>query len=108
MALNFNSDSVFAQNFPFEMEVIVGDDGSSDGTVNKIRNYSQKHNVRISIAKMHREENKKYNPIYRASHNRLNLLRHASGKYITFLDGDDFYIDINFILYKCAEFLKSI
>lgn len=44
---------------------------------------------------MDRKSGEKYNPIFRASQNRINLIKEASGEYITFLDGDDFYTDNN-------------
>ncbi|MBE6733545.1 MAG: glycosyltransferase family 2 protein [Ruminococcaceae bacterium] len=86
-------ESVFAQKTDYSFEVLIGDDGSSDDTLKRILLWEEKYPDIISHYQMPREKDKKYNSIFRASENRVNLLKHAKGKYITFLDGDDFYID---------------
>ena len=93
--LNQTLESVFAQNTAYSYEVLIGDDGSQDGTISIVRFWQERFPKVISLYTMPREKGKKYNSIFRASANRINLLRHAKGKYITFLDGDDFYIDNN-------------
>ena len=40
---------------------------------------------------MERAPDKEYNPIFRASLNRVNLFKHAKGEYVLFLDGDDIF-----------------
>lgn len=86
-------ESVFAQKTEYSFEVLIGDDGSSDGTMARIFAWEAKYPGTIRHYQMPRDPNQKYNPIFRASANRVNLLKHATGKYITFLDGDDFYTD---------------
>ena len=89
-------NSVFSQKTNYEFEVLVGDDGSSDGTVERICAWEEKYPGRIKHFVMYRDPAAKYNSIIRASLNRVNLFRHAKGKYITFLDGDDLYADGEF------------
>lgn len=86
-------ESVFAQEIEYSYEVLIGDDGSSDGTMARILEWEERYPGKIRHYQMPREQGKKYNPIFRASENRANLLKYAEGTYITFLDGDDFYID---------------
>lgn len=86
-------ESVFGQKTEYSFEVLIGDDGSSDGTMDRILAWETKYPHIISHYQMPRAAGKKYNPIFRASANRINLLNHAKGTYITFLDGDDFYTD---------------
>lgn len=85
---------VFDQVTDFNFKVIVGDDGSSDGTVNKAEKWKEKYPDRVEIYVMPREPGKQI-PGFRASRNRLNILRKVNTKYFTFLDGDDFYSNNN-------------
>lgn len=90
-------DSVLRQKTDFEYEILIGDDGSADATLDIVKKVRKRTHVPIAIYVMSREQGKKYNPIYRASRNRLNLLKHAKGEYITFLDGDDWYLSDLFL-----------
>jgi len=87
--------SVLGQNLNFKYEIIIGDDGSTDSTVKKINKWIEKYPDIISLHIMPRDHKRSYNPIFRASLNRINLLKYAKGEYLTFLDGDDLYTDIN-------------
>lgn len=86
-------ESVFSQECDWDFEVLVGEDGSTDHTVDKLHEWQEKYPGRIQIFSMDREPGKKYNGSIRASRNRLNLLPHVKGEYFTYLDGDDFYVD---------------
>mgnify|MGYP004471132411 FL=1 len=84
-------DSILTQKTDFDYEILVGDDGSTDGTIDIVQEYVDKYPKKVFLYVMDRDSDKKYNRISRASRNRLNLLRHAKGEYGTFLDGDDVY-----------------
>lgn len=87
-------DSIFSQITNFEYEVIVGDDGSTDNTVDIVEAYKKIYgSERLKYYIMERKKGEKYNKIQRASKNRLNVLKEANGEFITFLDGDDVYCD---------------
>ncbi len=86
-------DSVLEQKVDFSYEILVGDDGSDDGTIDIVREYEKQHKDKLRLFIMDRQPGKKYNRIERASKNRINLLRHAGGEYLIFLDGDDVYTD---------------
>lgn len=90
-------NSVLSQKTSFEYEILVGDDGSTDDTVNIVEKVCKRTNIELKIYKMPRDKNKVYNPIYRASRNRLNLLKYAKGDFVTFLDGDDLYLSDTFL-----------
>lgn len=90
----------------FKIEILVGDDGSTDGTVDVIQEYIQKEPDIISIYEMPREAGVNYNRVERSSANRINLLKHAKGDYVSFLDGDDFYTDDRKLL-KQVEILEK-
>ena len=85
--------SIFDQKCDFDFEVLIGDDGSTDGTMAKLQEWKQKYPDRMEIYVMDRETGVKYNSSQRASRNRLNLLQYVKGEYFAYLDGDDFYID---------------
>ncbi len=84
--------SVLMQDVNFKYEILVGDDGSADNTVGVVKKLQEEYPEIISYFVMDRDQNIKYDRIERASKNRINLLNHARGKYLVFLDGDDFYI----------------
>ena len=87
--------SILLQNTDFEYEILVGDDGSTDGTLDKIKEWQAKYPNKISVYIMDRQEGKKYNSSFRASRNRINLLKYVKGKYFTYLDGDDYFCNNN-------------
>ncbi len=85
--------SVMRQKTDASFEVLVGDDGSTDDTVAKVSLWQEKYPGRIRVYVMDRDPSVQYQRIARASKNRLRLIRHARGRYLMFLDGDDFYTD---------------
>ncbi len=90
-------ESLLALEKPAEWEILIGDDGSSDGTVAVARTYADRDPEHIRLFVMDRDPEKKYNSVERASLNRLNLVRHASGECYCLMDGDDFYSETDFI-----------
>ncbi len=84
-------ESVLRQRTEFSYEILVGDDGSDDGTGELLLEYEKKYPDRVRVFSMEREAGRKYNRVERSAANRLNLLERAEGKYCTFLDGDDYY-----------------
>lgn len=89
-------DSVISVDKPGDWELLVGDDGSTDGTVEEVKKYIKKYPNRIKLYCMPRDLNIKYDSVKRASANRLNLLKKSSGDYFGILDGDDYYCDTEF------------
>lgn len=85
--------SVVEQETDFEYEILVGDDGSADKTADRVREWMDKYPSLIKLYVMDRDPDKKYHRIERASKNRINLIKHAKGEYLIFLDGDDWYTD---------------
>lgn len=86
-------DSVLMQKGNFELEILVGDDGSDDKSVSIVKDYISRYPDKIRLFEMPRESGVNYNRVERSSLNRINLLENATGDYICFLDGDDFYTD---------------
>lgn len=98
-------DSVLAIDFPCDFEILCGDDGSTDGTLDIIKEYANKYPDNIRYFVTDRKETEK--SINRASLNRLNLAKNTTGDYIMFLDGDDFYCDKSFIKEAIEVFEKN-
>ena len=78
-------ESVFAQQHPYSLEVVVGDDASTDRTAGIIASFQQKHPeiiryIRHTLNVGH-------------SRNYLALLEACRGEYIALLDGDDYWTD---------------
>ena len=90
-------NSILNLKKPPEWELLIGDDGSVDGTAEKAREYVNRDPAHIRLFVMDRDPQQKYHAVERASLNRLNLLRHASGGCYCLLDGDDFYLDPDFV-----------
>ncbi|MBQ6555003.1 MAG: glycosyltransferase family 2 protein [Firmicutes bacterium] len=90
-------NSILEIKKPCDWEILVGDDGSSDNTVDIVNGYIEKYPDNIKLFVMPREAGKKYAPIKRASENRINLLEHAEGDIFCTLDGDDRYVDKDFV-----------
>ena len=99
-------DSILAIEKPGDWEILVGDDGSSDGTVKAVREYTEKDPDHIRLYVMPREAGRKYDPVRRASENRLNLVDRCTGDCFCTLDGDDWYFDTAFVR-EAAEVLEQ-
>ncbi|MCB0754981.1 MAG: glycosyltransferase [Flavobacteriales bacterium] len=78
-------DSILAQKVDFQLEILVGDDGSTDDTRNIISKYAHEHPD--IITPVFRDKNLGY------SANFIDLLERSSGKYFAQVDGDDFLSD---------------
>ncbi|NME83743.1 glycosyltransferase family 2 protein [Clostridium sp. SM-530-WT-3G] len=99
--------SIIEQSVSFKYEIICGDDGSTDGTYEELLKWKSYYPDIISVYQMPRDLNAKYEPIVRVSNNRFNMLKHAKGKYVTFLDGDDYYISSNKLEIQVALLEKN-
>lgn len=78
-------DSVLMQKTSFQYEIIIGDDCSSDATVEILKEYAQKHPDVIKL--ILRTEN------LGVTKNIYDLCMKCKGKYIAFLEGDDYWTD---------------
>lgn len=101
--------SVSEQQTDFPYEVICADDGSSDGTVEKLRAWQEKYPDIVRVFVMEREPGVKYEAtarIRRMNNIRKRLFQEAKGQYVCYLDGDDFYTDSH-KLQKQADILDK-
>lgn len=91
-------DSLESQSMK-EMEVILINDGSTDGTEERITQYQQEHNLNL---RLFTREN-----AGQAAARNFGILQ-AVGKYIAFMDSDD-YVEADYLqkLYQTAEDYQS-
>lgn len=78
-------ESVLNQKTKYKYEIILADDCSSDNTFKIQEEYAKKYPKIIQLLK--REKN------LGTTQNELDASLHSNGKYITKLDGDDYWID---------------
>lgn len=78
-------DSVLSQKTDFDFEIIVGDDASTDGTRNLLNEYQRKHPDKIVLSLMETNSG--------IGANWATALMKAQGKYVAFLDDDDYWTD---------------
>lgn len=78
-------DSILAERCDFGVEIILGEDCSSDGTLAICREYAERYPEKITLIASH--ENVGWRENYR------RCVEAASGKYIAFCDGDDYWCD---------------
>ena len=75
--------SVLAQQTPFPIELVIGDDCSTDGTTNLLRALAAEHPNTIRL--LTRERNLGF------ARNSLDVIAHCRGEYLACLDGDDYW-----------------
>ena len=83
-------DSILAQKIPFDYEVLISDDASSDGSFELACQYQEAFPL-IHVYQCNTDD---FNPTTKSSRsgwNRCNAVQYATGKYVAFVDGDDFF-----------------
>lgn len=88
-------NSVLSQQTNFPFEVIIGEDESSDGTREIVIEYQKSFPNIIKVLHGDRKNVIHVNGRPTGRRNLLNTLAKAKGKYIAYLEGDDYWIDRN-------------
>lgn len=86
-------ESILEQKTNFEYEILLGEDNSSDGTREICIEYAKKHPNKIRLF-LHHDQNKiSVNSIRTGNFNAFYNFFQATGKFIAFCEGDDFWTD---------------
>lgn len=100
-------EGILMQKTSFPVEVVIGDDFSTDETLDIVKSYKNRENIQIKILQRQRgdgywEKRRKLGRLY----NFENIIENCTGKYIALLDGDDYWTD-EYKLQKQVEFLEA-
>lgn len=86
-------DSLLEQECEFPYEILIGEDGSTDGTRELCLEYASRHPEKIRLFLQSRENNIRINGYPTGRFNLLYLLSKAQGEYIALCEGDDWWTD---------------
>lgn len=100
-------ESILMQQTNFKVEIVVGDDFSTDNTLEIIKSYSNTENISIKILERpiggdYWKTRQKLGRLY----NFKNIVDNCKGKYIALCDGDDYWTD-PLKLQKQVDFLEA-
>lgn len=99
-------DSVLSQKVNFAFEIIIGEDYSTDSTLQIAQDYQARYPSLIKVVQSGHKEKLIINGHVSGRYNFLNVLSLSQGKYIALLDGDDYWID-PYKLQKQVDFLEQ-
>ncbi|MBI1283653.1 MAG: glycosyltransferase [Thiobacillus sp.] len=88
-------ESLLDQDVDFSYEILLGEDGSTDGTRELCLEYAKKHPEKIRFFLHSRENNIRINGQPTGRFNFLYLLGKTNGEYIAICEGDDWWTDKN-------------
>lgn len=94
-------ESALSQKTNFNFEIIIGDDHSTDGTIDILNKYKDKFPDKIILNILSQKGKGMIGRV-----NFESTLKLCKGKYIAFLDGDDYWMD-NGKLQKQVDFLEK-
>ena len=99
-------ESVLAQRTNFEYEILIGEDGSSDGTRDIVRELAARYPGKIKPFYRSRADVIHINGHPTGRANFIATLQAAHGEYVAFLDGDDYWTSVD-KLQKQSDYLDA-
>ncbi|WP_236974815.1 glycosyltransferase family 2 protein [Membranihabitans maritimus] len=99
-------DGILMQETTFDIEILLGEDNSVDGTRDICTEYAKKYPDKIRLFLHHRENNISVSDRPTGRFNFTYNLFSARGKYIAICEGDDYWTD-PLKLQKQVDFLES-
>lgn len=91
-------ESFLMQETTFRVEILIGEDCSTDQTRSIIEGYVKMHPEKVTLIA--------HQPNKGAVRNQIDIMNRARGKYIAMCDGDDFWLD-PLKLQKQVEFMET-
>ncbi|MFH1319487.1 MAG: glycosyltransferase [Bacteroidota bacterium] len=91
-------DSVLMQKVNFDYEIIINDDASTDKTRDILKKYRENYPDKINLLLSEKNEG--------ARKSGMKICRNSNGKYLTWFDGDDYWIYEN-KLQTQVDFLEA-
>ena len=99
-------ESILSQKTSFKIEILIGEDSSSDNTRNICINYANKYPDKIRLFLHHRVNNILVQGRNTGLFNSFFNVFSSKGKYIAYCDGDDYWTD-ELKLEKQVSFLEN-
>ncbi len=101
-------DSILKQQVNFSYEVVIGNDFSTDNTLEIVQEYKEKYPdiIRVLERKIGDKYYKNRQKFSIPGYNLVNLIQNSKGRYIAVLDGDDYWND-PLKLQKQVDFLEK-
>lgn len=93
-------DSVLAQEADFDFEILIGEDDSSDNTRAICIEYAEKYPDKIRLFLNDRKNVIYIDEIATGRWNFINNIKHAKGKYVAIIEGDDYWTDKKKLQYQ--------
>src|SRR5437762_2102790 len=78
-------DSILMQRVSFEYEIVIGDDGSTDGSADLIKSYQRRWPEKIKPVLQEKNVG--------MMRNAVDTLENCHGEYVACLEGDDYWTD---------------
>lgn len=97
--------SIIDQKLAFDYEILLSDDASTDGTWELAQKLAKQYK-QIKLTRCDTHDYPCYTNSQRSGWNRQNAYKLATGKYIVFMDGDDYYKEGTQVLRKQWEMLE--
>lgn len=99
-------ESALMQQTDFPFEIVIGEDKSTDGTREIVKNLAKGHGDRIRLLLHERKHTSTANGRPTGNWNFANNVKQCRGKYIALLDGDDYWTS-PLKLQKQADFVDA-
>lgn len=99
-------EGAIIQKTSFPIEILIGEDESTDGTREICKEYAEKHPDKIRLFLRSRKDVIQINGKSTGRFNLLQTLKTARGKYIALCEGDDYWSD-PLKLQKQVDFLEA-